>query len=221
MPDPENEDHVGKAYYERVNDHMVNIHYLEVDEEASQSGKLVWERAKIDLKHLMGGYTLDVTKYTFPKYVEEMNPEKRKLYGFVKGILNYELTSYMLFSLMESGSLEDSFVELLINHKYYLSEAGIQKLEEGINSGEVVFDIGEVGDGIHYYYDRVDYDRDAEEIVYKRKCFKFEPYRDFYKMDRNTECPELDQNSKSIFNSRDFDSYTFPDELIITKDDVL
>jgi len=224
MPDPNNPDHVGKVYYEKIDNFHGNIYYLQMNIEAFEQGQSSWVTVKQEIELPVKRFNSDGT-LTDSTVLSNMNPEDRMWFGYRRCL--YPMFSMVIYrSLERDGNLENSFSDFLVNNGCYVFRDGIEMLKNGINNNKVAFDIGDAGDGMHFYYDLETLDLNTSQSQHFQKCVKAilndEPLPNhIYVLQTLVDCPPVGTNTKSFFNSGDFNTYSFPDELLINKEDLI
>ena len=216
MPDPDNQEDIGGVYYERINDYSAQIHWLGRFPSDSESTGYEWTLGSHSIKPTVNK-SMDSTEYEEPSFLTEMEPNEREWYGIERN-LQMTLPFVIYDGIDRRSSVEDNILDILNASQYYISKSGYEKLQTGVNEGMIKFDIGSLGDAEHFYLLYYSPEQNTDD-PYVHVCFEMQ--EDESRSDLKVPCIEFDSNNaNSFFNSDDFDSYTFPDEVFITKYDV-
>jgi len=220
MPDPVNPDDVGKVFYERLNDFQGNIYMLGVDVQAIINGKLLWKVDKQKIQLSIYGQNPDGTLRDAQTLID-IGQKNRYLFGYRRNVYQ-ALTDLMVNSLTKSGFLENTFQEILSKNHCYILKENFDILKELVRKNDVKFDFGSVGDGKQYYHDLISLDLETVREIYMQKCLAVEPGPyGMFGVNPMLDCPALTEKAKSIFNSKELLSIEIPQELMITKADVI
>jgi hypothetical protein len=233
IPDPQNPEHVGKIFYERLNNIQAKIYYLDVDIEKSQAGQLAWKVIEYNVELFIQDELNPDGSFKFVPPSLSNHPQnsftaqEKFLFGF-RDIFYLKIEQLVIDYLNHFGKIDTSFQDMLKNRKYFVFEKGLAKLNEYVSDGSIEFDMGAVGDGSHYYYDMYLYDiftkKSGLSKISVRVDNQFQSnYTDetLYHFTSDVDCPELGPNSKSILNSKEPSTYRFSDDLLITGDEVI
>jgi len=213
MPDTNNPNDIGGVYYERINNYSGKLYWLDKTPSNSESTGYEWTMSSHPIKPTVSKSTMDDT-YEEAPFLTEMTPAEREWFGFER---NLQMTlPFLIYDGIDRRSyVEDNILDILNASQYYISKSGYDKLKSGLNEGVLKFDIGSRVDMEHFYF--LYYNT---EDPYLPVCFEMQV--DGTRSNLKVNCPEFDsKNANSFFNSDDFDSYTFPDEVFITKYDIL
>lgn len=218
MPDPNNPDDIGGVYYELINYHSARIHHLYKWPSDSVDVGYEWLVGGFAVKPVMGKSMMDINSYNDPSFLTKMAPEERMWYGYQR-YLQASFPFLIWDAIDRRDKVEDNILDLLNSSKYRILKSGYDKLKSGLNEGVLKFDLGSRGDTEHFYYLWYNTDYNTDD-PYVPVCFEIR--EDGSRSDLEVPCTEFDSNNAtSFFNSDDFDSYTFPDEIFIAKSDVL
>ena len=232
-PDPQNPEHIGKIFYERLNNIQAKIYYLDVDIEKSQAGQLAWKVMEYNVELFIQD-ELDPDgsfKFVPPSFSshpqDSLATQEKFLIGF-SDIFYLKIEQNVIDYVHHFGNLETSFQDMLKKGKYFVFEKGLAKLNEYVRDGSIEFDMGSAGDGSHYYFDNYYYNIFTRETSYSRNCVRVDNQfqsnytgATLYSFTSNVDCPAIGPNSKSILNSKELSTYHFSDDLLITSDDVI
>jgi len=220
-PDPLNPDHLGQVFYRRNNDHEAYIEFIRPHWEESLDQEPEWKVVEIKTFSTTAEYLSDPErrkhslKGGFYNQMSHLNDDERYVYNFRRN-LSQGMSYIMDDALGRKGMLEDSFIELLVEGRYYILKNGYETLKDQVKKVQIFFDMGKYDDNIYAYKMCGD---PYTEI--KRECRKFDPAKgEFGEIIHFIECPESDAGATSIFSSFGLDELEIPENLIITKDDV-
>jgi hypothetical protein len=224
MPDPGNPDHIGKVYYERIDDLHGFIHFLSMDIESFRNGRPSWILNKYEIDLPVKEFVQPDDSLIDSSILSAMLIEDRVWFGY-RCFLYQSLHSVIGRALSRDGNLNKPFPEVIRESDFYLVDSGIAKLKDGIDKGKVSYDIGDIGDGLNYYYDVESLDLTQKIPRHFQRCLKPDLRDEISNYDkytiRNIECPPAESTTQSIFKSADFSTYDFKDDLTITKADLV
>ena len=221
-PDPSNPDHLGQVFYQRNTYNSAYIKYIKPYWEESIDQEPEWKVVEVEIYSMSAAYLSDPVKLEhsikghFYKQMLDMHEDERYVYNFTRN-LSQGLSYIMNDALARRGMLEDSFIELLVVGKYYLSKNGYETLKDQVKNHKIYFDMGKYADSNYAYKMNGDPYGEIE-----RDCRKFDPSKGEYgKIIQHVDCPESDNEARSLFSSFNFDELEIPESLLITKEDVL
>jgi len=233
VPDPQNPEHIGKVFYERLNNIQAKIYYLDVDIEKSQAGQLAWKVIEDNVELFIqdelnpdGSYKSVPSSWS-PHPQNSFTAQEKFLFGF-SDIFYLKIIQLVNNYLNHFGNLDTSFQDMLRSRKFFIFEKGLAKLNEYVSDGSIEFDMGAVGDGSHYYYDMYLYGIFTKKSGLSRICVRVDNQfqSDYtgdtlYSISTSVDCPEFGPNSKSILNSHEPSTFIFSDDQLITADEVI
>jgi hypothetical protein len=220
-PEPDNPNHIGNIYYEKLNQHEAIMKYLNINRKLSTNEKYVWEIVERKV------YSLTAKCMTDPVYkrdnplcslvnkLEHMSAKERYHYCYIK-ILSQSISYMSADSLMRTGFLDDSFAKVLSEGKYYVTRNGYDELKKITQKHDILFMMGTFNDGIHVYYTCLD---PLEE--FGMNCWMFDRSKgESGEIVYDVPCPDMETPRKSILHSSDFEKINIPENLVIDVDAV-
>jgi hypothetical protein len=212
IPDPASESDIGYIYYERISDHQAKLHYLDIDLKVSQDNNLVWKTVSYDVHSNSASFIVNPTEFPTGEFIVRMSSQDRLVYGF-----NQNIGQILLFllgnNLKRTGRLDASISEMMRDGIYYFSENGLAELKMRIGQQSLKFDMGSVGDEHHYYYSACKPDDNEMDCI---KVSDTNPYEIEY----DVKCPELTEDSQSIFSSDTLSTTVLDQDLMLNVNDI-
>ncbi|MFH1514803.1 MAG: hypothetical protein ABIG42_05015 [bacterium] len=219
-PDPQNKNDIGNIYYNQINTHEAEIQYLRplaLSVPDSTEWEIVTDAVYSDsANYLVKSAEQEKNPATQIGYqICSKKPSERREFGF-KVNLRQELVFPLFGSIASRGALHNTFHELLTDSKYYVLEEGLIVLKNTVKSGDLNFSIGKFKDGTAFYYCYAY----TEKMMLN--CSRFNPNAgDRGGIEFDVECPKSTEGSISIFSSENVSSLEIPDDLLISKQDIL
>jgi len=231
MPDPENPEHIGKVYYERIDDFSGNICYLAIDVSSFHEGNPKWGVEKQGIRFLV--FNEKTRKGSFPNALAEMPPAKRQN-------IAYRVHLFYLFQIMleeqieRTGTIANSFDGLFYDNGFCLFRNGIENLRKEIASGNADFELGHCSatqENIYYHSGTIPSFESLSllgtGVLEKSGPIGLEPEPCEHPSEGHlyiaSKMPIREDICKPVihFSSTQFNSYTFRDEVLIDPEDVL
>jgi len=238
MPDPDNPNHIGKVYYERIDDSKGYLYTLNIDMDNYEEDKQEYMIEEVEIVRRGDLYP------TAPH--SKLPPEDCAWWAFNHSADSVLRTRFNGSIIANDGSLPSDFAQMLTDNGYeqfMIVKEGLNKLREGIHSGMCTFEIGEVNYGEYYYVDANHFcrensimtmcrvriclvigsgwdDRTQKELTYVLPA-SLEKGADESAFDEESGCPKDANYTAVLFSSNDFENYEIPAKVIITKDEVL
>jgi len=219
-PDLSKPNDMGNIYYKRYDDHTASIFFLSLNFSESTDDNPVWKLVEMKIESATAAYALhpdssDTDPYVIIGYqLKDLSKDELMRYGYQRN-LSQTLSFIVNDSLKRTGQMDDSFGNMLIGGRYYLSKPGLQFLKNKVAKNETYFDMGKYADGLHVFYlcKEPDEDRDIE-------CRKFnDSIGDIGKIEYNLDCPDSVE-SVSIFSSQNLQDIIFPDDCYLNQDNL-
>ena len=231
MPDPENPEHIGKVYYERIDDFSGNICYLGIDVSSFIEGNPKWGVAKQEIIFLITNVSPDEKSRRGASPPADMPSEKRQN-------IAYRMHLFSLFRCMLTGQIErtgtigNSFDSLFYDNGFCLFRNGIENLRKEIESGNADFELGHCsGTDRDIYYSSGTIAAPASiletGVLENSGPIGIEPIPSDNASEGHLYAtrimPILPDICKPVihFSSSQFNSYTLRDEILIDREDVL
>lgn len=237
MPDPDNSNHIGKVYYERIDDSKGYLYTLNIDMDNYEEDQQEYMVEEVEIVRRGDLYP------TAPH--SELPPVDCAWWAFNHRADSVLRTRFSGSIIANDGSLPSDFAKMLTGNgfrHYMIVKEGLNKLQEGINLGKITFEIGEVNYGEYYYVDGNHFcrnnsimtvcrirvclvigkswdDKTQKELTYVIPA-SFEKDADESSFD-DSGCPKDANYTAKLFSSNDFSNYKIPEKAIITKDEVL
>ena len=166
--------------------------------------------------------------------IQKMSEEERYWWAFNRLLDDTLRTRFINASTNNDGKPPSDFTSMMTSNgleKFAILKEGLDNLREGIKAHNVVFEIGIINNGQYYYVDR-NHLKSTENgwvPIRIRMCLEsgsiFDDSRQkaLYWLkppEVGPPCPEGSESTDVLFSSADFGNYTFPDSVIITKDQI-
>lgn len=209
-PDPKNPDHFDGVFYEKINSYTAKLYFLYKNPYTSGNDE-EWAMTSIDVTPRTATSGAKEGEWKEGSFITEMNPNDRFWFAYQRNL--YLTMPFLMYDSIDRRTVvESNIIDLLKNSKYFIVDAGFEKMKTGLGENRLTFDIGSVVDSNRYYADNADLKGNL-----KTNCFGLDENGN---RSRNEKCPEAGFTRNSIFNSTDFDPNTILADLIITKTDI-
>jgi hypothetical protein len=223
MPDPDNPHHRGNVYYQRYDGHEAILKFIIPDIRAYQTDKTKWilseQRIVSDTAKLLLNPQEEGMKPSSKaaRFLIEATSAERYSYGHVR-IVSQSLSYLLDDSLIRTGILDDALVDLITESEYFLIDKGLENIRKDISDKKIIFDFGSYRDNSYVF---LNCRHPADE--YKPRCRRFNPYKGISgEVESLPECPMLtNETIGTLFSSDDVLNLTMPDDISISKKDVI
>jgi hypothetical protein len=220
-PDPDNPDHRGNIYYQRYDSHEATLKFILPDIKNIQRDKTKWitseQRIVSDTAKLLLNpqeERLKPSSKTAIFLVETTQAERYK-YGYIQ-LISQNLSYLIDDSLIRTGNLDNSLVDLIKGGDYYFIDKGIETIRKNVKEKLIVFDFGSLQNESYFYLDCRNHSSESHPL-----CRRFDSLKGYSgDIEYLSECPVFD-TVKVISSSQEILTLMVPENLVISKKDIL